>query len=619
MKRTILALLALITCQAAIAQSFVKPPDVPAFTQVVPTYTTDGSENDPIDPNVTAPPQSGLTNIPNTSYVSQVTSSSVTASISGTVMTVTAVTTGGIRVGDTVYGTGITGTPTVSGFGTGTGGTGTYNISSSQTVSSETITTGDNYSLCLATSSGPCFQAKFRTIVGSTHSKVLCDDPQRNYGAPGASHCHLFFGNLHINAYSTYSSLRHDCASDASGFCANATAYWFPAIYKSNPFADGHNYAMRPNYAIIYYLQNFPSLGPATTNLVPGLRYVLLYEMDDRWQWLQSVLDSLNATIGHTRYTLIGRDSTLTGSLSGTTLTVTAESGSAISIGQRLSGANITAGTQIVGFGTGTGTTGTYTVNLSQTVASETIYAGNMSASFAYSCVHSGVGTTVVKFLKNADGSDPFAGNCQSGDDFYVNFSGPDCWDRTNLWSPGGYKHVIPEIYDADHAGPGGFSHWVCPTNYSRVPALQGEIHLSQTGPSDYMAWRLTSDDSRATACSCTVLNGETFHTDWMDGWDDSIRQIWESNGIGTFNHTPHELNSSQISSTQHLVGGYAGESGPIFSPQVDQSTTYPSTSAGNMIMLPSTSHGPKTINLHSMNDNTPLKGVLLIDWKLAS
>jgi len=55
----------------------------------------------------------------------------VTATFSGTVMTVSAVTYGVISVGDTIFGEGIGTDVTVVSFGTGVGGTGTYNLSSS--------------------------------------------------------------------------------------------------------------------------------------------------------------------------------------------------------------------------------------------------------------------------------------------------------------------------------------------------------------------------------------------------------------------------------------------------------------------------------------------------------
>lgn len=64
----------------------------------------------------------------------------VTGSISGTTLTVTAVTNGHLSVGLTLSGSGVTGGTTITGLGTGTGGTGTYTVSASQTVASTTIT-----------------------------------------------------------------------------------------------------------------------------------------------------------------------------------------------------------------------------------------------------------------------------------------------------------------------------------------------------------------------------------------------------------------------------------------------------------------------------------------------
>lgn len=64
---------------------------------------------------------------------------------------------------------------------------------------------------------------------------------------------------------------------------------------------------------------------------------------------------------------------TFTGSIAGTTLTVSAISAGNIALGQYLTGSGVTAGTQIVKFLTGAGQTGTYQVSASQTVGSETI------------------------------------------------------------------------------------------------------------------------------------------------------------------------------------------------------------------------------------------------------
>jgi hypothetical protein len=70
----------------------------------------------------------------------------------------------------------------------------------------------------------------------------------------------------------------------------------------------------------------------------------------------------------------------VTGSISGTTLTVTAVTSGTLSVGQSISGSGMTAGTRITALGTGTGGTGTYTVNNSQTFASGAITGAAGSA-----------------------------------------------------------------------------------------------------------------------------------------------------------------------------------------------------------------------------------------------
>jgi hypothetical protein len=72
----------------------------------------------------------------------------VTADISGTTMTVSAVSSGTLSVGQQVYGTGVSQLTKITALGTGTGGIGTYTVSISQTVASTTMVTGpDNYGL----------------------------------------------------------------------------------------------------------------------------------------------------------------------------------------------------------------------------------------------------------------------------------------------------------------------------------------------------------------------------------------------------------------------------------------------------------------------------------------
>ena len=111
----------------------------------------------------------------------------------------------------------------------------------------------------------------------------------------------------------------------------------------------------------------------------------MLNDMLDQWS-NESMMVSYKTEIiypispGVTQYT-IGPSGTIgavfTGSIAGNTLIVTAISSGAIALGQTLSGTGISAGTTIVAFNTGSGgninEAGTYTLNISQTVASTTI------------------------------------------------------------------------------------------------------------------------------------------------------------------------------------------------------------------------------------------------------
>lgn len=72
-----------------------------------------------------------------------------------------------------------------------------------------------------------------------------------------------------------------------------------------------------------------------------------------------------------TRTPLYEAPGAFTGSIAGTTLTVTAVAQGKLAVGQTIAGAGVIAGTAIMGLGTGTGGTGTYLVDNSQTAASE--------------------------------------------------------------------------------------------------------------------------------------------------------------------------------------------------------------------------------------------------------
>lgn len=65
-----------------------------------------------------------------------------------------------------------------------------------------------------------------------------------------------------------------------------------------------------------------------------------------------------------------------TGSISGTTLTVSAVASGTLGVGQAITGSGVTSGTTIVDYLTGSGLTGTYRVSISQTVSSTSMTGG---------------------------------------------------------------------------------------------------------------------------------------------------------------------------------------------------------------------------------------------------
>lgn len=122
------------------------------------------------------------------------------------------------------------------------------------------------------------------------------------------------------------------------------------------------------------------------SNEVPEGMPITLYHQGDFW-----VQTNSNATVGQKVFASIvdGSVSTaaagatigaavVTGSIAGTTLTVSAVTSGTLAVGQMITGTGVAPDTYITALGTGTGGAGTYTINNSQTVASETL-TGNAS------------------------------------------------------------------------------------------------------------------------------------------------------------------------------------------------------------------------------------------------
>jgi hypothetical protein len=91
-----------------------------------------------------------------------------------------------------------------------------------------------------------------------------------------------------------------------------------------------------------------------------------------------------------------------TGSISGTTLTISGVTTGSLAVGVEITGSGITSGTRITAFGTGTGGAGTYTVSVSQSVGSITI----TTTPDITNCISTTSGSTAVTFTITNHGLD---------------------------------------------------------------------------------------------------------------------------------------------------------------------------------------------------------------------
>jgi hypothetical protein len=127
----------------------------------------------------------------------------------------------------------------------------------------------------------------------------------------------------------------------------------------------------------------------------------------------------LSQTIASSQMYTSSAGAIVTASMSGTTMTVTAVSSGTLYVGQTIQGAGITTQTIITALGTGSGSTGTYTINNSQTISSQTMYALNWTV------------------LPSSDGAFSGGETCDIVDNYFV-YNRPESqqWGASGVLSP---------------------------------------------------------------------------------------------------------------------------------------------------------------------------------------
>jgi hypothetical protein len=237
---------------------------------------------------------------------------SFTGSITGTTLTVSATGTGTITPGALLSGTNILAGTTITAYGTGTGGTGTYTVTRPHSATGSQSITG-----------------VVTTAAGARH--LFQAQPQG---------LRLDFGSRLVYNLITWTAPGTTTVSGVT-------------IPQSTQLSFGFGNNTLPadqTYTNTAGTQRYRSLGGGSTNFTNSAF-------------------SINGVTGVDT-------ATFTADITGTTMTVSAVDSGTLSIGQQIYGADVSQLTSITALGTGTGGTGTYTVNISQTVASTTMVSG---------------------------------------------------------------------------------------------------------------------------------------------------------------------------------------------------------------------------------------------------
>jgi RHS repeat-associated protein len=339
-----------------------------------------------------------------------------TGSISGMTMTISAVTSGTIAVGQVVNGSTISSGTTITALGTGVGGTGTYTVSPSQTAASTSLTITGGVLTVTAVSQGTL--ATGQTITGTgVAAGTLVSSLGTGSGAAGAyivntpqsvsSTALTLLSNAPPNGAVAVGSIAPTAAvvtGSISGTVMTVTAVTSGALAVGQVIT-GTGVATGTTIIGVElgsggtgsYIVNTAQTVASTTLTGAGTTFTATGVTAGRLMVGQALTGSgvsagtvitglgsgvggpgaypvnISQTVGSTTVWASNDAAVVTGSISGSTLTVTAVAAGALAVGQDVTGSGVTAGTVINGLGTGTGGTGTYSVNTAQTVSSTTL------------------------------------------------------------------------------------------------------------------------------------------------------------------------------------------------------------------------------------------------------
>jgi len=287
------------------------------------------------------------------------TSANFTGSISGTTLTVSAVASGALFVGQRISGTGVTSGTQITALGTGTGGTGTYTVSASQTASSTSMV-GSVGVIAPTMPSGDS-----STNVATT---AFVQNSIPTYGTLAAQNAN----NVDITGGAIYgTSIGGPADTVITGTIDNGSGSAGTTLTVSS-VANGAIYVGQ------ILSGSGVTSGTTVTAFVSGSGGTGTYTVSASQLVSSTTIKGASAAATFTATISNGSGS------AGTILNVTAVASGTIRVGQKLYGTGVTAGTIITAVGTGTGGTGTYTVDTSQNTSSTTITSTGVTTSGSF-------------------------------------------------------------------------------------------------------------------------------------------------------------------------------------------------------------------------------------------
>jgi len=184
-----------------------------------------------------------------------------------------------------------------------------------------------------------------------------------------------------------------------------------------------------------------------------------------------------------------------------------------------------------------------------------------------------------ARYLTDSAGVDALA-NCPAGTEIYAEITGPTCADGKNLTSPTGYKHRRYGFRESNYDTTD-----ICPTSWVKKPTIITKWVFNHQGPPDYTTWTCSADAQAAAAAGRAMGHCESFHVDWINGWDQRVLDLIQPECIATKASATYY--GACDSSTVTATGGTANGPRSLSAVNINISPGYTGASVSHYFAVP--------------------------------